>query len=209
MSRHDEETDQILVRNIQNGIVTEQSFQKLHDRYCGCLIRTFKRRGLRLEDATELTQEVFCRVFKGIVNFRGDSPFNSWLFEIAENLFKNEVRKWRAVKREAAVESLDAPAGGESLLSKAANLPSPEPGPWDLLAEKEKKTTLCAAFRQLPAKMRRCCILRYCDEHKYKDIAILMNISIETVKAHLHQARKRLSEELQSRLGPEREEDEA
>jgi RNA polymerase sigma-70 factor (ECF subfamily) len=203
MTSQDDDSDEIRVRKIQAGIEVEKSFKLLHDRYYPCLIRCFRRRGLHIEDAVELTQEVYFRVFKGIVNFRGDSPFSSWLFEIAENLFKNEVRKRRAVKREAQVESLDAPAG-EAGLSKAANVPSTEPGPWDLLEDKERKTSLCAAFGGLPAKMRRCCILRYCDEHKYRDIATLMNISIETVKAHLHQARKRLSAEL---LDPEREED--
>ena len=51
----------------------------------------------------------------------------------------------------------------------------------------------------MPDQMRRCCLLRYDKELKYKDIADEMGISIETVKAHLHQARKRLI----ARLGGE------
>jgi DNA-directed RNA polymerase specialized sigma24 family protein len=47
--------------------------------------------------------------------------------------------------------------------------------------------------------MRRCCLLRYEQGLKYQEIAVVMKISIETVKAHLHQARKRLAAKLETR----------
>jgi RNA polymerase sigma-70 factor (ECF subfamily) len=205
MSAQCNDSDEALVRKIQARIDMDQSFRCLHDRYHACLYRVFRRRGLSPEDARELTQEVFCRVFKGIEKFRGDSPFNGWLFEISENLFKNEVRRLHAGKRDAVLESLDDAAGSESETSKVSNLASAEPGPWDLLAEKERRCSVRGAFSQLPPQMRRVCILRYCEDRKYREIAVLMGISIETVKAHLHQARKRLSDQVQGTLGPEGE----
>ena len=60
------------------------------------------------------------------------------------------------------------------------------------LLEKERFERLRAAIRELPPLVRRCFLLRYHGEYKYREIAFLMKISIQSVRAHLHQAKLRL-----------------
>jgi RNA polymerase sigma factor (sigma-70 family) len=62
--------------------------------------------------------------------------------------------------------------------------------------ERERTVALSQAIQGLPEQMRTCFLLRYDQGRKYKEIAVLMKISIDTVKAHLFQARKRLKLEL-------------
>jgi RNA polymerase sigma-70 factor (ECF subfamily) len=73
---------------------------------------------------------------------------------------------------------------------------SEEPDALEAMIGRERKRALLSAFQELPSKMRTCCLLRYVRGLKYQEIATVMKISIETVKAHLHQARKRLIEKL-------------
>ena len=63
----------------------------------------------------------------------------------------------------------------------------------------EQLAAFRAALQELPDQMRRCCLLRYEKGLKYQEIAVVMKISIETVKAHLHQARKRLAARLEAK----------
>jgi RNA polymerase sigma-70 factor (ECF subfamily) len=76
-----------------------------------------------------------------------------------------------------------------------------EPSALESLIARERREKLRAALQKLPAQMRTCCILRYERGLKYQEIAKIMKISIETVKAHLHQARKRLIETLGNGAG--------
>ena len=64
------------------------------------------------------------------------------------------------------------------------------------MIKRERSARLRSALQELPPQMRTCCVLRYVRGLKYQEIATVMKISIETVKAHLHQARKRLIEKL-------------
>jgi RNA polymerase sigma factor (sigma-70 family) len=72
---------------------------------------------------------------------------------------------------------------------QAVELVDGEPDPLARLTERERTETLHVAMTRLSPQRRRCCQLRYVDRLKYREIASVMAISIETVKAHLHQAR--------------------
>jgi RNA polymerase sigma-70 factor (ECF subfamily) len=138
---------------------------------------------------------VFSRVFKAIDTFRRESRFERWLFEIAANAFRNYLRSRGADKRDAVELSMDVPVDEEGPL-RARELASGDGTPLDGMIERERQDKLRSALRRLPAKMRTCCLLRYEKGLKYQEIATVMKISIETVKAHLHQARKLLIEML-------------
>jgi RNA polymerase sigma factor (sigma-70 family) len=94
--------------------------------------------------------------------------------------------------------SLDLPPDEESI-PRSRELVSGEGTALDSMIERERRAALLKALKELPPQMRICCELRYIRGLKYHEIAAVMKVSIETVKAHLHQARKRLQEILNGR----------
>jgi RNA polymerase sigma-70 factor (ECF subfamily) len=193
--------DEVLqwVENLLTGVDQEKSFQKLHRRFFPSIRSFFQRRGFSLEESNDLTQDVFLRVFKGIASFRRESRFERWLFEIAANVWRNELRRMGAEKRDGYEQSLDAAVEGDDPSGRSAIEPvDPNPGVLDVIQARERHEGLSAALRELPPQMRHVCELRYVQQRKYQEIADVLKISIETVKAHLHQARKRLMTQLGS-----------
>lgn len=184
-----------LVVQLQRGIRIEEGFEELFLKFRPAVRSYFSRQGFSPEECRDLTQDVFVRVFKSIDTFQHKSRFERWLWEIATHIYFNELRRRKTEKRHGIERSLDAWSEGEA--SPALEIPADEPSPEDEMIRRELQGSLRAALHELPDQMRRCCILRYERGLKYHEIAAIMRISIETVKAHLHQARKRLL----SRLG--------
>ncbi len=194
----------------QRGIDAEESFRRIHQYYYPLVRSFFAKRGFAEEEIEDLAQETFLRVYRNLGGFRGDSLFETWLWQVAANVFKNELRSRNAQKRDAQEVSLegsdDASAGGEGGVS----LPVAEDGGalQELLTD-ERSTLLYKAMEELPPQMRRCVILRVCHDMKYREIAEVMGVSIDTVKAHLFQARQLLRGKLEGYfaepepLGPE------
>ena|SRR5437764_1359865 len=185
-----------LIEEIQAGIRVEENFGKLFKRFRGAVHSYFRRKGFSQEENSDLTQDVFLRVFKGIASFRRESRFERWLWEIASHVYFNEIRRRKTDKRDGFEQSLDATVEGSEGASLVQAVIDPEPNPEEEVVEGEQVDRLRAALKSLPDQMRRCCLLRYEQGLKYQEIADIMKISIETVKAHLHQARKRLTAQL-------------
>jgi RNA polymerase sigma-70 factor, ECF subfamily len=192
-----EDPSRRLVELIQAGENVTENFQRLFDLHYAKVVSFFERKRFSHEESRDLTQDVFFRVFKGIAAFRREASFRSWLFEIATNVFRNEVRRRKAEKRDAPEQPLlTEPDPDSDLPSGGAVVPSPEPGALEGLVRQERLKNLRKALQELPDQMRRCCILRYEKGLKYEEIATVMKISVQTVKAHLHQAKKKLTEKL-------------
>ena len=185
-----------LVEQIQAGTRVEENFEKLFQLFRPRVRSFFSGKGFDSEECKDLTQDVFLRVFKRIDTFRRESRFERWLWEIMTNVYFNKIRSLKTEKRRATVVSLDSSDRGEDDPSPGMTVAIDEPIPEEILLLREQSGSLQAAFKGLPDQMRRCCLLRYDQGLKYQEIADVMKISIETVKAHLHQARKRLIAQL-------------
>jgi RNA polymerase sigma factor (sigma-70 family) len=189
-------TDRVvaLVERIQAGIDYESSCREIYHLFRRRIFSFFAARGFSSDECAELTQETFIRVFLGIGRLCSAPRFATWLFEIAANIYRNELRRRGAGKRDAFEESIEdlvqTEAAGRS--DALAALRSNAPDPLDGTLRRERLACLRAELDQLPPQMRRCVYLRLYQDLKYREIAALMSISIETVKAHLHQAQKRL-----------------
>jgi RNA polymerase sigma-70 factor (ECF subfamily) len=181
-----------IIEEIQAGIRMEENCEKIYKQFRPRIRSFFLRKGFSPQESDDLTQDVFLRVFKSIDTFRRESRFERWLGEIALHIYSNEIRRRKTEKRNAPEQSLDAVTETEEGSAPALAIPSPGPSPEEEVVRNERSKALHAALKDLPDQMRRCCILRYERGLKYKEIAVVMGISIETVKAHLHQARKRL-----------------
>lgn len=181
-----------LIRQIQAGIRRDEGFENLFHRFRPRIRSFFIRKGFAADESRDLTQEVFLRVFKGIDTFQGKSSFERWLWQIVDRVYLNEVRRLHAGMRSAIVLPLDGVSKNEEGECQAKDIPTDDPSPEDDFLRRQGLAVLRRELQELPDQMRRCCILRYEKGLKYQEIATSMGISIETVKAHLHQARKRL-----------------
>lgn len=185
-----------LIEQIQAGVHVERNFERLFHLFRTPVHAFFRRKGFSQEESQDLTQDVFFRVFKGIGTFRRESRFERWLWEIADNIFLNELRRRRTEKRQAIEVPIEAQPESGSESHGAWEIPMRDLSPEEQILQQQGLKALRAAFQDLPDQMRRCCILRYEKGLKYQEIATVMKISVETVKAHLHQARRRLTAQL-------------
>ncbi len=178
------------VERFQAGIDRDRNFRLIFETYHRPVASFFARRGIPPEERLDLTQETFLRVYRGLASYRSQDRLGSWILRIAATTHLNRLRERHASKRagdEVAVGGVGA-AGEPPLVSRDRQLER-------LLAD-ERRRQLARAISELPEQMRQCLVLRLDQELQYREIATVMCLSIETVKTHLTQARKRLRERL-------------
>jgi RNA polymerase sigma-70 factor, ECF subfamily len=189
------------IKEIQQGRNVEENFHRLFERHYPQILRFFRRKGFSPEECRDLTQETFVSVYKGLKDLRQPEQFESWLFAIAHNVWCSEIESRTAQKRSVKLLSLDGEGESEDRLPIIARLADTGADPLTLTLEKEKLEKLREALQQLPQQMRRCAQLRVAHDLSYAEIAALMSISVNTVKAHLHQAQQTLRARLSSDFG--------
>ena len=142
------------------------------------------------DEALDLSQEVFLRVFRTIHRFRGHSTLRTWIYRIAVNQARNKHRFWRRRHRADQV-SLD-----EHVATHGEFLSGGESTPDRVLAQKELAEQLQAALDRLPFDQRTAIVLREVDGLSYEEIAYSLGVAIGTVKSRLTRARQALRLEL-------------
>lgn len=172
-------------------------FRELFDRHYRRVFRFFRRWGFDAEEADDLAQETFLKAYAGLAEFRGDASESTWLFTIAANCLRNELRKRGTLKRAAVEVSRDELSEAEraepSVFTRTGH---GREAPLERLLRKEQYLALDAAIADLPPKMGRCARLRLEQGLALREIAALLQLSPETVKAHLFQARRRLKRQV-------------
>ena len=187
-----DDPSQRLVELIKAGIDLEGNFRELFHLHDRRIRNYFLQRGFSAEEARDFTQEVFLRVTRGLAAFRGDAQFKTWLFEIADHVAQNEMRRRSTGKRKGKEISFDTGGQGEEGEPAPFEPPPQPPRALDEVLKREQVELLSRAIQDLPPKMRTCVQLRYGQGRKYEEIAGIMNVSVDTVKAHLHQAKQKL-----------------
>ena len=133
-------------------------------------------------EATELMQDVFVRVWRRLSTFRGDSAFSSWLHRLAVNtMLENARSEQRRVARVLPMEDTSALPGA----SRSSGV--------DLRMEMEE------AVASLPKGARIAFVLHDVEGYQHQEIAEQLSVSIGTVKAQLHRARRLLRDRLEGR----------
>lgn len=172
---------------------SDEVFLQLFERYYRPVVYFFARRGLSPEESQDFAQETFLRAYKNLDTLREGKAAKAWLFITATNLWRNEVRNRKAQKRIGTELPLDEgvvqPAAGSSGGGGSS-------GALAGLLARERVELLRQALEELPPRMHRCVLLRLDQELKYREIAVIMQVSVDTVKAQLHQAKERLKEAL-------------
>ena len=165
---------------------------------CGELVAEHQRMVVQLamnllgdrDEALDLSQEVFLRVFRTIHRFRGQSSLRTWIYRIAVNQARNRHRFWRRRHRADQV-SLDAHVATHGEFRTGA-----EAGPDRVFAQKELAAQLQAALDALPFDQRTAIVLREIDGLSYDEIAYSLGVAVGTVKSRLTRARQTLRLEL-------------
>ncbi|MBC8122359.1 MAG: sigma-70 family RNA polymerase sigma factor [Gemmatimonadaceae bacterium] len=140
------------------------------------------------QDRSDLSQEVWIRVYRYVKRLKEPEKFRSWVSRIATNLFYDELRRRR---RTQTPLSLDAPiqtSDGELDWELAAVAPGPD----EHLATREFYEQLHEAITDLPEAFRATIMLREINGMAYEEIAETMGISVGTVKSRIARARRRL-----------------
>jgi len=142
------------------------------------------------DEALDLSQEVFLRVFRTIARFRGQSTLRTWIYRIAVNQARNRHRFWRRRHRADQV-SLDVHVATHGEFRSGA-----EAGPDRVFAQKELAAKLQSALDALPFDQRSAIVLREIDGLSYEEIAYSLGVAVGTVKSRLTRARHTLRLEL-------------
>jgi len=148
------------------------------------------------DEALDLSQEVFLRVFRTIGRFRGQSALRTWIYRIAINQARNRQRWWKRRHRSEQV-SLD------EHVQNHGDLPSTDAGsPEMALGQKEVAARIWHALDRLPFDQRTAIILREIDGLSYEEIAFSLDVAIGTVKSRLTRAREALRAQLREASRP-------
>jgi len=132
--------------------------------------------------AGEVTQQVFLKLMREIVRFRGDAAFSTWLYRIVVNAC---VDRSRGRRRDAGAED---PVVLDRIPTRASHEES--------FAQKELAASVQQAIATLPAKLRAAILLRYFDDLSYSDMARALNCSIGTVASRLSRGHRLLAKTL-------------
>jgi len=143
------------------------------------------------EDANDLAQETFVRVFKSSKSFCPEQKFSSWLFTIAANLARNHFR-WRS--RHPTL-SLDA-EHAETEQSLGSTLPADRPAPNEEALAAERAQAVRKAVDELPEDLREAIVLCEWDERTIAEAALILETTPKAVESRLYRARQILRERL-------------
>lgn len=172
-------TDQKLIQSSING--DTQAFTHLverHQEYVFTLvIRMIKTR----EEAEEIAQDVFIKVFKSLKDFKGDSKFTTWLYRITYRAALDHIRKNK--KREKTNTLLEDITEDNLTFIKS---------PLETLQEEERKAYIKKCIGQLSESDAAVVTLFYFDELSIREIGKITNLTEDNVKVKLHRSRKRL-----------------
>ena len=187
----DEESVRLMLR-VRDG--DTRAFERLVELHQRAIIGTVARMLNNLDDAHDISQQVFIRVWKSAPRYEPTAKFTTWLFTIMRNLVFNEVRR-RSRRKEVSMEQEhdDEPP------KQFANLTAPAPDA--ITQQDELERALDKAISMLPEKQRLAVIMRRYEDAPYEDICAVLGMSLPAVKSLLFRARTELRRHLAAYLG--------
>jgi RNA polymerase sigma-70 factor (ECF subfamily) len=177
-----------LVKRICEG--DENSFRLLVEKYQDNVFRTCYGFIKNVEDAEDLTQEIFIKVFHKIKDFRGDSEFSTWLFRISVNMSINVLRQNKRRLLFENIENIIFNSGKRSQ-NALTDIPADEQ-----IEKNQREKAINTAIDELPANQKSAFILHKYDDLSQIEIAEIMKTSVSAVESLIHRAKQNLQQKL-------------
>lgn len=166
------------------------AFGRIVSLYEKLVYNTVKIRVKQNEDALDVSQEVFIKIWKALPNYRGDCRFSTWIYRIAVNASLDFLRKYSGEAPENIFSGGDDEPERE--IADEGNVSSPE----EALDRSETVNSVRHAIKMLPEDMQQVILLRDIEGYSYAEIADMLEIEMGTLKSRLNRARESLKEKL-------------
>lgn len=177
------EQEMAVIRRAQRG--DTKAFEALLSAYEKPVYNLCLRMTGNAEDAADLTQEAFLKIWRGLENYKFESSFSTWVYRLTTNVSIDFLRgKKRRQTVSITVEEEDGVAELE--------VPDPAPLPEEQLLLREKKAQIASAMNQLDEEARLILTLRILEDLSYEEIARVTGLKDGTVKSRLARARLKL-----------------
>ena len=142
------------------------------------------------EDAKDISQEVFLKLWRTLAQYQFDAAFSTWLYRLTQNVCIDFLRKQKRQQHVSLTFSEDEDEG------KELSVPDPEPLPEERVIFNEKQEAIRNAMNALPVDFREILELRVVRQLPYEQIAQIMDLPVGTVKSRLARARLQLKKRL-------------
>jgi RNA polymerase sigma-70 factor (ECF subfamily) len=189
------ECDEELMERVAAG--SHEAFQCIVERYRGRLINVVGRFINDRDRAEDIVQEVFLRVFRSRHNYRRQGRFSTWIFTIAINLAKNEIRRKVRRKGEVSLEGIEEAIGPTTATADRS------PGAEERLGREQIRQMVTEAIEKLPVKYREAVVLRDIEGLAYDEIASVLRIPGGTVRSRINRGRLMIKDYLMPFLSRE------
>jgi len=186
-------TDEVLIARFQQGDV--QAYDTLVRRYKDQLLNYVYRFVGNRNDAEDLVQETFLRVYKNKHYYKEIAKFSTWVYTIAGNLAKTELRRRKRRKIFSVSNFVNEERDYD--IPDTANNPEREVDGFI------KDDIIQKAIEKLPAKFKEVILLRDVQGFAYEEISQILNIPLGTVKSRVNRGRLKLQEDLKFLFEPE------
>lgn len=172
-----------------------EAFDKLVREYKDRLLNVCYGYIKNVDDAEDLTQEVFVEVFRTISNFKEESSLFTWMYRIAISRSLDELKKRNSLKRAAFFEKrIRSEAADLEMSQTASDLPTPE----EDLTQKQQQKFIQDCLNVLPETQRTAFVLSQQDGVSYKEIASIMNKSLSSIESLVHRSKQNLRKSMEA-----------
>jgi RNA polymerase sigma-70 factor (ECF subfamily) len=148
-------------------------------------------------DASDTTQDVFLKVFRGMKHFHGESSLKTWIYRIAIHEASNRRRWWfRHKAKESSIEPMQADSAEDFAPGYKDTLVDQHESPFESCAHEEVRSRVEEELRKVSEPYRTTLVLRDLEEMSYEEIAEVTQVSLGTVKSRLTRGREALRQRL-------------
>lgn len=155
------------------------AFEYLFNRYAEAIRRLLILRIGSPDDANDLLQETFIKVYLRLERYNADYTFGQWVYTIARNTLIDHIRRRQ---EELPIDE------------RFSSPPSPTPTPEESVIRLQQRTQIEHCLESLPERYGRLIRMRFLEEYSYEEIAERLEMPLGTVKTQIHRARERMCE---------------